>query len=154
MLSQRETELEAIVGTKVPTLSSTQIEHVQSTWTIVSKLGSAATDLFYVELFKKNPDLRHTVFANVDLKIQSTKLFAMLATAVNWLRDPDQLVPALKASGARHVHYGVVKEQYSIIGENLLATLSIALGDLFTAEIREAWTAVYGVIEYWMLVGD
>ncbi len=86
------------------------------------------------------------MFAKVDLKIQSVKLFAMLDTAIKCLRNPDQLVPTLKASGARHVHYGVVKDQYAIIGENLLATLTIALEDLFTTEVAEAWTAVYGVI--------
>ena len=137
-----------------PTLTSTQVEHVQRTWALVRELGSAATDLFYAELFARNPDLRHTVFARVDLKVQSGRLFAMLDTSIGWLRDPERLVPALKACGARHVHYNVVKEQYTIIGQNLLATLRKALGELFTEEVEEAWIATYGVVQHWMLVGD
>ena len=52
------------------------------------------------------------------------------------------------------MHYKIVKEQYSIIGQNLLNTLRKALGELFTEEVEEAWTATYGVVQYWMLVGD
>ena len=99
-----------------PTLTSIQVEHVQRTWAIVRELGSAATDLFYQELFTHNPDLRNTVFRNVDLKVQSGRLFAMLDTSISWLCDAEQLVPALKACGARHVHYRIVKDQYAIIG--------------------------------------
>ena len=35
----------------------------------------------------------------------------------------------------------------------LLATLELGLGDAFTAEVRDAWSAVYGVVESTMIAG-
>ena len=110
--------------------------------------GSAATDLFYQELFKENPLLKHTLFKNVDDAQQGERLFAMLDTAVKWLTKLDDLVPVLRACGARHVHYHVTPDMYPAVGAALLRTLELGLGNQFTPEVKQAWLAVYGVIVY------
>ena len=73
---------------------------------------------------------------------------------MEWLKDPDHLVPMLQACGARHVYYKVERSQYELIGANLLRTLERGLGKEWKPEVAKAWTAVYGVVQYWMLVGD
>ena len=56
------------------------------------------------------------------------------------------LVAVLRNLGARHVGYGVREEHYVTVGTALLWTLSAGLGEKFTPEVREAWTAAYGLL--------
>ena len=43
--------------------------------------------------------------------------------------------------------------RFALVGEALIATLSDALGDAFDAETKEAWLAVYGIVQKTM-IGD
>jgi hemoglobin-like flavoprotein len=45
--------------------------------------------------------------------------------------------------GRKHTGYGVRPEHYDVVGEALLWTLGQGLGDAFTIETEEAWTAAY-----------
>ena len=55
----------------------------------------------------------------------------------------DQIVPAVRALGARHVGYGVRAEHYAVVGTALLWTLEQGLGAAFTPAVRDAWAAAY-----------
>ena len=69
-----------------------------------------------------------------DLRGQKQKLMQMIATAVGGLNNLNQLVPAVKALGARHSSYGVTTEHYRLVEEALLWTLERGLGQDFTPE--------------------
>ena len=62
-------------------------------------------------------------------------------------------VPVPLDSNSTLLIYGVVPEHYAVVGEALIATLSDALGDAFDAETKEAWVAVYGIVQKTM-IGD
>ena len=51
-----------------------------------------------------------------------------------------------EALGRRHANYNVRAERYDTVGQALLPTLSQGLGDDFTNEVREAWTAAYTLL--------
>jgi hemoglobin-like flavoprotein len=55
-------------------------------------------------------------------------------------------VPVVEDLGRRHAAYGVTDDHYDTVGAALLWTLEKGLGDAFTAEAREAWTTVYGLL--------
>jgi len=55
-------------------------------------------------------------------------------------------VPVLQALGKRHVGYGVKDAHYQTVGGALLKTLGQGLGEGFTPAVKDAWTAVYGVM--------
>ncbi len=77
---------------------------------------------------------------------QGQKLMTMLGVAVANLTKPDVVLPALKQLGARHAGYGVREAHYVTVGAALLWTLERGLGDSFTNELRQAWTAVYTLV--------
>ncbi len=52
----------------------------------------------------------------------------------------------LGSLGARHVGYGVREEHNVTVGTALLWTLNAGLGEKFTPDVREAWTAAYGLL--------
>lgn len=78
-----------------PALNDDQIEIVFDTWKSVKKLGIVAIDIFYEELFKAHPELRHTMFKETDFEKQKLRLFSMLNQTISWLNEPEELVPML-----------------------------------------------------------
>lgn len=123
-------------------MTPTQKQLVQKTFGMVAPQAAAA--LFYARLFQLDPSLK-ALFKG-DMTAQGRKLMAMIATAVNGLDRPDQLLPAVRNLGVRHVGYGVTDEHYDTVGAALLWTLERGLGAEFTSEVKEAWTVVYTLL--------
>jgi hemoglobin-like flavoprotein len=69
--------------------------------------------------------------------------------------DMDTLVGVLKDLGARHLSLGLKLEKahYDLVGHALLDTLAKALGHDFSAEVKEDWVGVYGIITEKMMEG-
>ena len=84
---------------------------------------------------------------NGDMKEQGAKLMKMLGLVVNGLSQLDTLLPAVQNLGKRHVDYGVTADMYTTVGEALLWTLEQGLGDAFTAEVKDAWTEAYVMLQ-------
>lgn len=117
---------------------------VQQSFARVAPISEQAAALFYGRLFELDPQLR-SLFRG-DMKEQGRKLMQMLAVAVNGLDRLEELVPAVQALGRRHLGYGVEDGHYETVGEALLWTLQQGLGDAFTADTRQAWAEVYGLL--------
>jgi hemoglobin-like flavoprotein len=124
---------------------------VQTTFAKVAPIADTAAALFYAKLFELDPSLR-SMFKS-DMREQGRKLMQMLAVAVRGLDDLDALVPIVQGLGRRHVRYGVQDEHYETVGEALIWTLGIGLHEGFTAEVREAWAAAYGLLADTMKAG-
>lgn len=127
-----------------------QSDLVRSSFALVQPIASQAAALFYVNLFEADPALRR-LFAG-DMDQQGERLMSMIGAAVGMLDRPAALLPLLQKLGARHAGYGVTDAHYATVGAALLKTLEQGLGDAFTADVREAWTVLYGVIASTMQV--
>ena len=121
-----------------------EINLVQKSWAQVAPISDTASDLFYTRLFQLDPALKE-LFPD-DMAEQKKKLMQTLAICVNGLTDLGEIVPAVQALGRRHADYRVRYEHYATVGEALLWTLEQGLAEDFTAETRDAWTTVYGVL--------
>jgi nitric oxide dioxygenase len=86
-----------------------------------------------------------------DMAAQRGKLMAMLAAVVNGLGNLESILPAASALAIRHVSYGAKAEHYPVVGAALLWTLEKGLGDAWTLEVAEAWTAAYGTLSGFMI---
>src|SRR5215203_419816 len=132
-------------------ITDTQVKLVQVSFTHVLPIADVAGLLFYERVFELAPGTR-SLFGD-DIPIQAARTMAAIKTAVDGLDDIEQVAPYLVRLGARHVRYGVRPEHLDLVGKVLLWTLGQGLGDLFTADVREAWTAAIDVIRCAMLVG-
>jgi hemoglobin-like flavoprotein len=121
-----------------------QVALVQRSWNDVLPIAETAAQMFYERLFDLDPSLR-PLFQS-DMTKQRHKLVDMLSVVVSGLTRLEQLLPTLRALGRRHAGYGVRNEHYATVGMALLWTLEQGLGDSFTAEVREAWVAAYGLL--------
>jgi len=124
---------------------SLNVELLESSFKLVAPNAEALADHFYGRLFRLHPELR-SMFPEA-LDEQKKKLIASLAMVVGSLRNPDTLVAAVRALGLRHIDYGVKREQYPVVGENLLASLEAVAGDAWNDELAAAWTDAYNAIQ-------
>jgi len=125
-------------------LTDTHKHLVQETFASILPIADDVAIVFYKRLFELDPALRRLFGA--DMTEQRKKLMQMLGAAVMGLNRLEQLVPVVEELGRRHAHYGVKDAHYSTVGEALLTTLALALGESFTSEVREAWATVYSFV--------
>ena len=128
-----------------------QIALVRSSFALVQPIASEAAALFYDNLFRADPTLRH-LFKG-DMTHQGQRLMGMIGSALQLLDRPTALLPVLRSLGARHAGYRVRPEHYDTVGTALLLTLEQGLGSAFTPEARAAWSELYGVIARTMIEG-
>ena len=132
-------------------MTSEQINLVQASFRQVLPLAETAAKVFYKRLFELDESLQ-ALFTK-DMLTQGNKLMQFLGLAVVSLNKLEQLRPALRTLGARHVAYGVLEEDYDTVGRALLWTLERILGDTFTPELEEAWIKIYAMISAEMKAG-
>jgi hemoglobin-like flavoprotein len=144
-------------------ISAAQKQAIRRSWELVVPIADTAADLFYKRLFEIEPTAR--ALFKPDLGPQKKKLLAMLAFIVKSLdwpddawKDPvnsdDDLFLVVLALGRRHADlYRVSDASYDSVGAALLWTLDYGLGEAFTAEVRDAWTRVFGVLAKTMKMG-
>ena len=125
-------------------LTTRQIELIQSAIPVINSNADAVADAFYTQLFALDPSLR-AMFRG-DMIEQGRKLMTMLGVALNNVTKLDTLHPALENLGRRHVGYGVSQHHYATVGQALINTLEAAFGEAFTPETRDAWTTLYGTL--------
>ncbi len=121
-----------------------QIELIQRSFAKVVPIASEAADLFYARLFEIAPDVR-SMFKS-DMKNQGRMLMSMLASVVAGLNDLESILPTAESLAIRHRDYGVVPEQYELVGTALLWTLEQGIGDDFTPDVRAAWEEAYSTL--------
>ena len=126
-----------------------QIKAVKESWALLDPVSDQAAELFYTNLFARNPGMRMLFTEALD--VQGLRLMRMFDTAVQRLESPEILAPLLQELGERHLDYGVTAEHFTAYGEALLRTLAQGLGTAFTPDVGDAWRAVFGDIRSLML---
>lgn len=122
-------------------MTPAQIGLVQDTFKHIVPIKDLAAELFYKRLFELDPKLE-PLFAG-DMGEQRRKFMSTLETLVGGLGNFGRIEPSLRSLGRRHAGYGVEPAHYATLATALLWTLEQALGEVFTDEVKEAWTAAY-----------
>jgi hemoglobin-like flavoprotein len=106
---------------------------------------------FYERLFEKYPQVRPLFHTPPEQ--QHIKLMASLAAIVASLKEPERLLPYLRAMGIRHVAYGALNGHYGAVGENLIAVLGehLSVEGQWILEMVDAWQEALQVISEVMI---
>ena len=126
-----------------------QVKLVQQSFAKVAPISEQAAVLFYDRLFEVAPAVKSMFPA--DMTEQRKKLMATLAVVVGGLGNLETILPAASALATRHVSYGARPEHYPVVGGALLWTLEKGLGDDWTPDVADAWTAAYGTLSGFMI---
>jgi nitric oxide dioxygenase len=130
-------------------VNSTQVKLVQESFSKVVPISETAAVIFYDRLFEVAPSVK-AMFPD-DMSGQRKKLMTILAAVVNGLGNLESILPAASALAKRHVDYGAQPEHYPVVGGALLWTLEKGLGEAWTSDVAEAWTAAYGTLSGYMI---
>jgi hemoglobin-like flavoprotein len=137
---------------------------IQESWTHVALTSDTAATLFYNRLLELDPELHDIVVSNDKLFVKSNivksnlhgqgnLLIQTLSFVVKGLETPQQLLPTVEQLGKRSVRYGVKESHHETVGAALLWTLEKCLCEVFTPEVREAWTQTYSLLSTVMMLG-
>ncbi|KAK3704543.1 hypothetical protein QZH41_018260 [Actinostola sp. cb2023] len=107
------------------------------------KIAPYLRDLFP---FGHNPDSR-------GLTIHALGVMKTVGVAVKELDNPATLKVKLIELGAAHKPFELTDKEFQHVGAALLWTLEQGLGDEFTPDVNNAWTAAYGFIQDTMKEG-
>lgn len=126
------------------TMTPQQIELVKSTVPVLRESGVALTSYFYKRMLNNNPDLKN-VF-NMDSQTSGRQPRALAAAVLAYaehIENPAVLAKAVERMTTKHVSLDIQPDQYSIVGENLLHSISEVLDVPFESDLIEAWKQAY-----------
>ncbi|OKH82054.1 hemin transporter [Mycobacterium sp. ST-F2] len=122
-------------------------EIVKATLPAVGAAIGEITPIFYRRLFAAHPELERDLFnrGNQANGSQQKALAGSVAMYATLLVDPDAPgAEFIERIAHKHASLGVAPEQYPVVYEHLFAAIVEVLGsEVVTAEVAEAWTAVY-----------
>ncbi|HEX5907784.1 MAG TPA: globin domain-containing protein, partial [Propionibacteriaceae bacterium] len=127
-------------------LSKEALSVVQATAPVVAAHADEITAHFYPRMFAAHPELLRVFNQGNQATGEQSKALAgsVVAYAVQ-LIDPEapSFDHVMRRIAYKHVSLGIRPEQYTIVGEHLLASVGEVLGDAVTPEIAAAWSEVY-----------
>lgn len=113
----------------------------------LDEAGTALTDHFYARMFKHNPELKHVFnMSNQVSGAQKAALFAAIAGYAKHIDNVAALKSAVERIAQKHTSFNVKPEMYDIVGHHLTETLRELTGEIFTADVEEAWLESYKVL--------
>lgn len=132
-------------------LAPAHAEIIRATLPLVGSKINEITPVFYGRMFAAHPELIADTFnrGNQQQGEQQKALAASIATFATMLVDPEAPDPVqlLSRIGHKHVSLGITADQYQIVHDHLFDAIVEVLGaDVVTAEIAEAWDAVYWIM--------
>jgi len=127
-------------------LSPENLNVVQATAPVVAAYADQITAHFYPRMFAAHPELLRVFNQGNQATGEQSKALAgsVVAYAVQ-LIDPDapSFDHIMRRIAFKHVSLGIRPEQYTIVGQHLLASVGEVLGDAVTPEVAAAWGEVY-----------
>jgi nitric oxide dioxygenase len=128
-----------------------QISIIESTWADMRGKDSKLVALFYDTLLSEQPQYKD-LFQS-DLKEQNKKFAEMITTIIHGLRYLDRLTNRLKELGASHRDYGVTADDYDVVAEVLLRSISSVRHKPLSPEEAEAWQVALSTLADIMISG-
>ncbi len=132
-------------------LTTAQVNFIQTTFAALAPQADELFIRFYERMFSNHPELR-SMFPD-DMDEQRKHLAASVALVVKNAGRLDNIVPALQEMGVRHAGYGVKPEQYGVVADNMLGTLSEFAGEAWTDEVEMSWAAALNAVALVMIAG-
>ena len=136
-------------------LTPTHLQLVKDTVPVLRENGTALTNYFYERMLGLNPDLKETFNMGHQRSGEQAKALAsaVLAYAEN-IENLSVLGDAVNQIITKHVSLNIQPEQYSIVGENLLASISEVLEVPMDSELIKAWEIAYTQLANILIEGE
>ena len=125
-------------------MSPEYIQLIKSTVPVLRENGVALTSYFYQRMLKNHPELKNTF--NLDHQSTGRQPRALAAAVLAYaehIENPSVLAKAVENMTTKHVSLNIQPEQYAIVGENLLHSISEVLDVPMDSDLIAAWKEAY-----------
>ena len=122
-----------------------QVDLVKRSFDAIWPVRRKLAGLFYERFFALAPEAQR-LFSN-DMERQHLKLMDMIAAIVGALDKRELFQSIISFSGHQHAEFGVQPSHYVAFGDALIWSLEQQFGSTFTPELRQAWIALYDVVQ-------
>lgn len=123
-------------------LSSQTIKIVQATAPVIAPRSLELTQHFYKKMFASNPEVMN--FFNQANHVKEGGQPQALANAVvayaTHIQDTSVLGSAVEIMAVKHCALQVLPEHYTIVHDNLMASIGDVFGDAITPDVATAWS--------------
>ena len=123
------------------------IELVQATVPVLRENGVALTTYFYNRMLNNHPELKNTF--NMDHQSTGRQPRALAAAVLAYaenITNPGVLAKAIERITTKHVSLDIQPDQYAIVGENLLHSISEVLDVPMDSDLIAAWKEAYTLL--------
>lgn len=131
-------------------LSEKNADVIRATLPVVGENIGTITKLFYTKLFEAAPSLKSDVFnrSNQARGEQQKALAGSIANFATLLISDTETDPRETIGRIAHKHasLGVSEDQYQVVHKYLFEAIVEVLGEAVTADVAEAWDAVYWLL--------
>jgi hemoglobin-like flavoprotein len=104
---------------------------------------------FYTHFFAAMPDARR-LFPN-EMEKQHRKLMDTIAAIVGSASNQPLCRSIVSNTARQHARFGVTLSQLAAFGDALILSLEEQFGPAFTPELRQAWVALYEIVQSEMI---
>lgn len=125
-------------------LSPDDVRHLRLSYRLVEPAADLVATLFFRRLREIAPEIGPML--HEDEVTQRRQLLTAIALAVASLDRFEEILPALRLLGSKYRAQGVTELHYGAVGEALLWTLKQSLGEHWTSDVADAWTALCTVV--------
>ena len=125
-------------------LTQHTIDIIKATVPVVSTYANEITAHFYPLMFKEYPEVKR--FFNQSNQTDNAQPKALANALVAYAANIDNLSvleSAVNRIVNKHVSLNILPEQYEIVGECLLKSIKVVLGNAATEDVIEAWGLAY-----------
>lgn len=125
-------------------LTPQQEQVVAATAPVVAEHLDAITARFYPLMFERYPEVK--ALFNAAHQASGGQPRALAASVLHYVQlrgDREQAKASLALVVDKHVSLNIRPDHYPIVGECLMAAIGEVLGEAVTAEVADAWQAVY-----------
>lgn len=121
------------------------IATVKATVPVLRENGVALTSYFYKRMLNNHPELNNVFNLSHQTTGRQPRALAaaVLAYAEN-IEDPSKLLKAVDRIAIKHVSLNIHPDQYAIVGDNLLHSISEVLALPMDHDVITAWASAYG----------
>lgn len=130
---------------QIQDLTESQKEIIKASVPVLEQSGELLTSKFYNYMLENYPEVKPFFNPSNQRTKRQPKILAF--ALLNYAKNIDNLAPLLgfvKQIVTKHVGLQVKPEHYPIVGNSLLHTMKVLLGDLATDEFLKAWEIAYG----------
>ncbi|ASK79216.1 nitric oxide dioxygenase [Paraphotobacterium marinum] len=132
-------------------LSQKTIDIVKSTAPVIVEAGPKVTQHFYKRLFSEYPELQnifnmsHQNNNQTDTpSSQQVALFNAICAYAKNIDNLSELLPMVEKIAQKHTGFLITKEQYEIVGSQLIATIDELLSP--GQDVLNAWSEAYNLL--------